>query len=35
MDPQVYLFNWACNPVDGGARGTASKESADIGVVML
>ncbi|WVR06681.1 glycylpeptide N-tetradecanoyltransferase [Kwoniella sp. DSM 27419] len=30
-----YLYNWACAPIDGGSRGTAGKQSAGIGVVML
>ncbi|KAK4687496.1 glycylpeptide N-tetradecanoyltransferase, partial [Tremellales sp. Uapishka_1] len=31
----VYLYNWACAPIDGGGRTTAQKQSAAIGVVML
>ena len=31
----VYLYNWACAPIDGGGRSTLSKQSAGIGVVML
>lgn len=30
-----YLYNWACAPVDGGGKGTATKQSAGIGMVML
>ncbi|WWD18827.1 glycylpeptide N-tetradecanoyltransferase [Kwoniella shandongensis] len=30
-----YLYNWACAPVDGGQRTTTTKQSAEIGIVML